>query len=106
MQDETRRSIDAIRGIIEVIGEVSTISTAIAGAVEQQGAATQEIARNVEQAAQGTAAVSDNIVSVTRAAADAGGGARQVSTSAEGLARHSALLRNAVGAFLETVRAA
>jgi methyl-accepting chemotaxis protein len=106
VQEETRRSVEAIRGIIGVIGEVRTISTVIAGAVEQQGAATQEIARNVEQAAQGTAAVSDNIVSVTRAAADAGGGARQVSSSAEGLARRSAELRSAVGEFLETVRAA
>jgi methyl-accepting chemotaxis protein len=106
VQDETRRSIDSIRGIIEVIGEVRTISTLIAGAVEQQGAATQEIARNVEQAARGTAAVSDNIVSVTRAASDAGGGARQLSNSAEGLARRSAELRSAVGEFLETVRAA
>ena len=106
VQEETRRSVEAIRGIIGVIGEVRSISTVIAGAVEQQGAATQEIARNVEQAAQGTAAVSDNIVSVTRAASDAGGGARQVSNSAEGLARRSAELRNAVGEFLETVRAA
>jgi methyl-accepting chemotaxis protein len=106
VQEETRRSVDAIRGIIGVIGEVRTISTVIAGAVEQQGAATQEIARNVEQAAQGTTAVSDNIVSVTRAAVDAGGGARQVSNSADGLARRSAELRSAVGEFLETVRAA
>ena len=106
VQEETRRSVEAIRGIIGVIGEVRAISTVIAGAVEQQGAATQEIARNVEQAAQGTAAVSDNIVSVTRAASDAGGGARQVSNSADGLARRSAELRSAVGEFLETVRAA
>ena len=106
VQEESRHSIEAIRGIIGVMGEVRAISTVIASAVEQQGAATQEIARNVEQAAQGTAAVSANIVSVTRAAADAGGGARQVSDSAEGLARHSAELRSAVSEFLETVRAA
>ena len=36
------------------IGQMNEIATAIAAAVEQQGAATQEIARNVEQAARGT----------------------------------------------------
>ena len=36
------------------IGRLSEISSAIAAAVEEQGAATQEISRNVQQAAQGT----------------------------------------------------
>ena len=36
------------------IGRISEIATAIAAAVEEQGAATQEIARNVQQAARGT----------------------------------------------------
>jgi methyl-accepting chemotaxis protein len=106
VQEETRRSVDAIHSINGVIGQVRDISAAIASAVEQQGAATQEIARNVEQAAQGTAEVSGNIDSVTRTAVETGGAAGHVSNSAEGLARHSASLRSAVGEFLDTVRAA
>lgn len=39
--------VDAIRGIATTIDEVSQIATAIASAVEEQGSATQEIARNV-----------------------------------------------------------
>ena len=41
-------------------------------AVEEQGAATSEIARNVEQAAQGTTEVSSNITQVTQAPGETG----------------------------------
>jgi methyl-accepting chemotaxis protein len=42
------------------IGEISRIAAAVAAAVEEQGAATQEIARNVHQAAIGTQEVTSN----------------------------------------------
>ena len=58
------------RRIGGTIDEVNEIATAIAAAVEQQGAATREIARNVQQAAAGTSEVAANIAGVT-AAADA-----------------------------------
>ncbi len=57
IQEETRRSVEMISGIGRTIAAVSEIATAIAGAVEEQSAATQEIARNVQQAADSTAAV-------------------------------------------------
>ena len=106
VQQETERSVEAIRAITGVITHVKEISAAIASAVEQQGAATQEIARNVEQAAQGTEDVSSNIGGVTRSAADTGAAANQMSESAGHLAENSTLLRQAVGDFLKTVRAA
>ena len=43
------------------------IASTIAAAVEEQGAATEEIARNVDQAAQGTTEVTRNITGVSRA---------------------------------------
>ncbi len=51
-----RDSVNAIREISGTIERLSEISSAIAAAVEEQGAATQEISRNVQQAAQGTPA--------------------------------------------------
>ena len=60
-------SVQAISGIGKTIAEINQIATAIASAVEEQGAATQEIARNVQQAAQGTHEVSANIGGVTAA---------------------------------------
>ena len=49
-----RRGIDAIKGIGGIIGEVNEVATAIATAVQQQGAATQEITRSTQYAAQST----------------------------------------------------
>jgi len=45
---------------------LSEISAAIAAAIEQQGAATQEIARNVQAVAVGTCHVSSNVQTVTQ----------------------------------------
>ena len=57
MQSATEQSVSAIKAIGGTIGQISEISTAIAAAVEQQGTATQEIARNVQQAAEGAVEV-------------------------------------------------
>ena len=51
MQQATMRSIEAIGAIERTIREIGEISGAIAAAVTEQGAATQEIARSVETAA-------------------------------------------------------
>ena len=44
---------------------MSEIATTIASAVEEQGAATREIAGNVQQAAQGTGQIGSNIEGVS-----------------------------------------
>src|ERR1700722_8960668 len=55
MQTATQESVAAIKEISEIISRISQIATTVAAAVEEQGASTQEIARNVQQAGQGTA---------------------------------------------------
>jgi len=57
-------AIDAIQRIGGIIGEVNEVATAIAAAVQEQGAATQEISRSTQFAADGTKNVSDNITGV------------------------------------------
>ena len=47
--------------------EIEKVTTAIASAVEEQGAATQEISRNANLAAQGTKTLADNIATVNGA---------------------------------------
>ncbi len=54
IQVATKEAVTAIESIAHTIGELSQIATAIASAVEEQGAATQEIARNVQEAATAT----------------------------------------------------
>jgi methyl-accepting chemotaxis protein len=106
MQTATADSVMAIKEVSDTIRRISEISSTIAAAVEEQGAATQEISRNVQQAAQGTQEVAANIVDVNRGASETGTASTQVLSSAQSLANESNRLKLEVGRFLDTVRAA
>ena len=106
IQNATRASVDSIQGITSTIGRVNEIASAIAAAVEEQGAATLEIARNVADAARGTGEVSENIAGVNDAARETGLAAGRVVESAADLSRNGEDLRTQVDAFLREVRAA
>ena len=106
MQSATQESVTAIKEISGTIGRMSEIATLIAAAVEEQGAATQEISRNVTQAAHGTAQVATNITDVSRGAGETGTASSQVLSSAQALSRESGHLKSEVEKFVQTVRAA
>ena len=106
IQSATRTSVEAIDGINRTISKVNEIASAIASAVEEQGAATREIAHNVAQAAKGTGEVSANIVGVRDAARETGVAADQVVSSAAELSQNGETLKAQVDAFLREVRAA
>jgi methyl-accepting chemotaxis protein len=106
IQDATQDSVNAIKEISGTIEKLSEISSAIAAAVEEQGAATQEISRNVQQAAQGTQQVSSHIVDVQRGAGETGSASSHVLSAAQSLSGDSNRLQLEVGKFLSSVRAA
>jgi methyl-accepting chemotaxis protein len=106
MQVATEQSVSSIRDIGDTIVKVSEISSAIAAAVEEQGAATQEIARNVQQAAEGSTQVTGRMVDVNRGALDTGSAAEQVHGLAVSLLAESNHLNVEVDAFLKSIRAA
>uniref|UniRef100_Q07QE7 Methyl-accepting chemotaxis sensory transducer n=1 Tax=Rhodopseudomonas palustris (strain BisA53) TaxID=316055 RepID=Q07QE7_RHOP5 len=106
IQAATQESVGAIRSIGDTIAKMSEIASTIASAVEEQGAATQEISRNVQQAAQGTQQVSSNIVDVQHGVSETGSASTQVLSAAQSLSRDSNRLKDEVGKFLDTVRAA
>ncbi len=106
IQTATEGSVVAIREIGQTIGRISEISSTIAAAVEEQGAATQEISRNVQQAAQGTSEVAANISDVQRGSSETGSASSQVLSSAQSLSVESNRLKTEVQNFLATVRAA
>ncbi len=105
IQSTTADAVGAIEGIGKTIGRMDEISAAIAEAVDQQGAATQEIARNVHEAADGAQEVSRHISSISRTATEAGVAARELLGAAAGLTRESEALRSGVDRFLGEVRA-
>ena len=106
IQTATHDSVLAIKEISGTIGRVSEIATAIAAAIEEQGAATQEITRNVQQAAIGSTQVATSIADVNRGAGDTGSASSQVLASAQMLSNENKRLRAEVVKFLATVRAA
>ena len=106
VQTITGQAVTAIGEIATRIREIDGLAGSIAAAVEEQGAATQEIVRNVSQASAGTGAVTGNVASVAVAAEETGAAASQVLTSASELSRQSEHLDGQVRHFLQTVRAA
>ncbi|MCK1425405.1 HAMP domain-containing protein [Bradyrhizobium sp. 182] len=106
MQEITTSAVGAIQGIGRIIGEINDVTTTIAAAVEQQGAATREIARNIQHAAGGTSEVSSNIVGVSTASAEAGAAAGEVLNASDALRREADMLRGEIDAFLNNMRAA
>jgi methyl-accepting chemotaxis protein len=106
VQQATGQTVSAIQEIARTITAMSQISTAIAAAMEEQGAATAEIARNVQEAARGTEAVTGSIADVQQGAGETGAAAGQVLGAAQELSRHSHDLGREVASFLHDVKAA
>jgi methyl-accepting chemotaxis protein len=67
IQTSTKSAVEAVRHVAASMTEIEKVTTAIASAVEEQGAATQEISRNANLAAQGTKTLADNISTVNGA---------------------------------------
>jgi len=105
IQGATNQTVTAIRGIGEVIRHIDQISTVIASAVQQQSAATQQIAVNVTQAASGNEEISRNVASVSVAANQTSVASKTMIESSAELSRQSDAMRSQVDAFLETLKA-
>ncbi len=106
IRNATAEAVEAIGGICETIASINEVSASISAAVEEQGAATAEIVRSIEQAAGGTQEVSANIADVQQVANDTGNASGQVLDSAGALAEQTRELQAQVVAFIRTVRAA
>ncbi|HAU29608.1 MAG TPA: methyl-accepting chemotaxis protein [Rhodospirillaceae bacterium] len=106
VQGATKEAVSAISEISKIIGRISEISNTIAAAVEEQGASTKEISRNVHEASMATKEVASNISGVSTAASEAGSGAHQVLDASGELAHQSEVLRKAVDDFIATIRKA
>ncbi|MCP3387741.1 methyl-accepting chemotaxis protein [Bradyrhizobium sp. CCGB12] len=106
IQAATRGAVDTIKDIGGVVDRISEISAAIASAIEEQSAATQDIARNIQLAAHGTAAVTASITAVQRGAEDTGTASGLVLSAAKSLSGDNARLKQEVGRFLASVRGA
>ena len=99
IQAASTRTVDAISGTAEIVGEINTIVATIAAAVEQQSATTGEISGNISQTAsgiteitetvsQGASAVQEMVKDITDVKEDAAGlstAGHEVKTNAQNL---------------------
>lgn len=106
MQKQTEASVAEISNISGLIGQINTISTQIAGAVQEQSQATQNIADNVQHATQGMQGITDDIGTVSDAAAQTGHSAQTVLTASHDLSQHSSKLKQDIENFVQRVKAA
>ncbi|KAA0595625.1 methyl-accepting chemotaxis protein [Azospirillum lipoferum] len=105
IQDETQRAVLAISSIGSIVADMRTISIGIASAMEQQGATTQDIARNIGHAADGTREVSANITGVADAAEVTSSAANDLHSASDSLRREASVLNDQVNSFFSQLRA-
>ncbi len=61
IQEDTRRSVEAIRSVVQIIQKIDEIANTIAVAVEEQATTSEEISRNVSEAAKGTELIAESV---------------------------------------------
>ena len=84
------------------IAEIAEVSVAVAAAVEQQAAATQEIARNVTETASAAHQVAESIAEVSRDAVAVGDRAGEMRKGSANLATAIEMLRSTVVRVVRT----
>jgi methyl-accepting chemotaxis protein len=99
IQSNTNGAVEAINSIHAVIDKISHISGVIATAVEEQSATTNEMSRNVGEAAKGAGEISQNIAGVAEAAQSTSNSVAESQKATEHLAEMSHQLRQLVGQF-------
>lgn len=106
MQAATESSVTAIDTIQTKIGEIEQISAIIASAVQEQGASTQEITRNVRSAASGTSAMSVFVESVAKAVGETTESVESVVELARALDDLTATMASDVRSLADALQAA
>jgi methyl-accepting chemotaxis protein len=104
IQSATERSAGAIAAVTQTVGDLSTLSTRIAAAIEQQDGATHEIARSVEAAATGVGDVGrslHDIEVITNATARA---LAVIRHSTSELAAQTSLIQSGIASFTDSLR--
>jgi methyl-accepting chemotaxis protein len=106
VQAATQDSVATIKEIGATIGRISEIATAITSAVELQAATTQQMAENVQAAAQSASHVTANIAEVNDGATGITSASAQILASAQTLSQDGSRLTAEMEKFLAAVCAA
>ena len=105
MQGATREAVAAIESIVAFVSQVNGIAGAVAASIDEQRAATQEIARSADQAAMGTHANAETIMRLNDRAQQAGKAVHDVLDVAGALSRQAESLNHAFDDLVRQQRA-
>ncbi|MGA3089722.1 MAG: methyl-accepting chemotaxis protein [Terriglobales bacterium] len=99
IQSDTQAAVGAIASISEVINQIHDISNTIASAVEEQNATTNEMSRNVAEAASGSGEITSSIAGVSQAAESTSQQATEMEKMSQQLVEMSGHLQRLVREF-------
>jgi methyl-accepting chemotaxis protein len=105
IQSSTRSAVDAVREIGDAVREINEVTSAIAGAVGQQDAATREISSNAQSAAQGNETLVANIGSLGESIGETNKAATSVLSASSELTSTAEILSREVDKFFRNLRA-
>jgi methyl-accepting chemotaxis protein len=106
IQEATKRSVEEISSIARIIGKLTTVSTSIASAVQQQSMTTRSIAESIHTAAGHTARASVEINSADEAVTRGVAAVGEITAWTDRLSARANDLETKVATFFTRVRAA
>ena len=104
IREASIQMVKAVHDITQTIGNITGITTSIAGAIEQQNAATAQISENLERATSGTEQVTQSVSEMPKAAAETGDVAERLDALAHDLATDAGSLQRSVDLLLTKLR--
>ncbi len=105
IQTSTRNAVDAVREIGHAVNNINEVTSNIAGAVDQQDAATREISSNAQSAAEGNETLVANIGSLRDAIGETSKAATSVLAASSDLTSTAQTLSSEVDKFFQNLRA-
>ncbi len=105
VQKAAKEAMASIASVTDTIANIDEIAALIASAVEEQHAATQEIAGNCQQAADGAQSLSTGIGHIAGASSEVETAADGIHASASDLEKESRHLRDEMTRVLASIRA-
>lgn len=96
IQGDSKKSVEAIGGIAQVIEKLNGISISIAAAVEEQTATTNEVSRVIQESNKGVEDIATTVKVVAQAAEQSSAGATQTLAAAKSLSDLATKLKELV----------
>jgi methyl-accepting chemotaxis protein len=105
MQRASEHAVSAIGRISGTIIQISEIASAVASAVNQQSASTNEISSSAQGTAAGSQNLTEQMVSLVSVAGEAKTAAVAVDQAASRVADEATILRGEIESFLKSIAA-